>query len=479
MTVSPRSSSVGLMTGPGLRRARRGLVLIYRATRVINFAHGEIGAFGAAVLVLLIATIGLAQLLLVGRLSLPDTAAGASFPLPFNITWRPGNLVIFSRDILVFIVAPLTIGALALFMTKTKFGLMVRASASNPDTARVYGISVKRTSTIVWTIAGAFAAITAIMIAPIQGITPGSIVRSGTAAIGPALLMRALVVSLIARMHSLPWCLGGGLIVGVGEALVRANVDQRNQSIVDLWLFVATVVLVLFWVRGRREEATWSLASRVKPIPARLLRLWYVRHLNKIGMVVLFGGLALLPRFLTQRSQEFLWADILIFAMAALPISMLTGWAGQVSLGQFAFVGLGAGAMAMLTNGLDIPVPFGLFEMSFDLPWGVALILATLLGVDLRAGDRHPRPAHPGAVPRRRHLGVRGGRVELAVPPGRLHRVGVQHHHALHERTRDRPVQLPGPAVLLLPVSDQPVPHDRRHGSVASIRHRPVDDRCP
>ena len=70
---------------------------------------------------------------------------------------------------LVLIVAPLTILGLALFMTKTRFGLMVRASASNPDTARVFGISVKRTSTIVWAIAGGFAAVTAILIAPHPG----------------------------------------------------------------------------------------------------------------------------------------------------------------------------------------------------------------------------------------------------------------------------------------------------------------------
>src|SRR5690606_31558667 len=129
-------------------------------TGVLNFAQGEIGAFGVAVfalfnagygipywlsfalavgisaligavieltvvrrlfasprLVLLIATIGLAQLLLVGRLSLPDAAASETFPLPFDVTWRPtGSIVIFSRDVLVFIVAPLAILALVLFM---------------------------------------------------------------------------------------------------------------------------------------------------------------------------------------------------------------------------------------------------------------------------------------------------------------------------------------------------------------------------
>ena len=424
MEITQQAIFYGVVSGLIYAILAAGFVLVYRSTGVLNFAQGEIGAFGVAVfalfnagygipywlsfalavgisaligavieltvvrrlfasprLVLLIATIGLAQLLLVGRLSLPDAAANSTFPLPFDITWRPtDSIVIFSRDVLVFIVAPLAIAGLVVFMTMTKFGLMVRASASNPDTARVYGISVKRTSTIVWTIAGAFAAVTAIMIAPIQGITPGSIVRSGTAAIGPALLVRALVVSLIARMRSLPMCLAGGLAVGIAESLIRNNVDQNNQSIVDLWLFVATVVLVLFWVRGQREEASWSLSSRIKPIPERLASFWYVRHLPKFGFAVLFGLLAIVPTFLSERSQEFLWTDILIFAMVALPISMLTGWAGQASLGQFAFVGLGAGVMVMVTHGLDIPVPLGLGELSMELPWGVALLVATLVG---------------------------------------------------------------------------------------------------
>jgi ABC-type branched-subunit amino acid transport system ATPase component/ABC-type branched-subunit amino acid transport system permease subunit len=422
--ITQQALFYGVVSGLIYAILAAGFVLVYRCTGVLNFAQGEIGAFGVAVfalfnagygipywlsfglavgisaligavieltvvrrlfhsprLVLLIATIGLAQLLLVARLLLPDAAANETFPMPFDVTWHVGNVVVFARDVLVFLVAPVAIGALVLFMTKTKFGLMVRASASNSDTARVYGISVKRTSTIVWTIAGAFAAVTAIMIAPIQGVTPGSIVRYGAAAIGPSLLVRALVVSLIARMRSLPMTLVGGLGVGVAESIIRTNVDQTNQSIVDLWLFVATVVLVLFWVRGTREEASWSLSSRVKPIPERLRSLWYIRALPTAGFTLLFAVLAVVPAFLHQRSQEFLWTDILIFAMVALPISMLTGWAGQASLGQFAFVGLGAGVMVMVTHGVDIPTPFGLGALSLELPWAVALLVATLVGV--------------------------------------------------------------------------------------------------
>jgi ABC-type branched-subunit amino acid transport system ATPase component/ABC-type branched-subunit amino acid transport system permease subunit len=425
VTITLQAVFSGLVSGLIYAVLAAGFVLVYRSTGVLNFAQGEIGAFGVALfallnagygvpywlafglavaacaligliiemtvvrrlfhsprLVLLIATIGVGQLLLVARLALPDTAAAATFPLPFSGIWHPtGSLVVFSRDVLVLIVAPISIVALALFMTRTKLGLLVRASASNPDTARLYGISVKRTSTIVWTLAGGFAGLTAIMIAPIQGITPGSIVRAGAEAIGPALLLRALVVGLIARLRSLPMTIVGGLAVGLFEAIVLANVDSAKRSIVDLYLFLGTLVLVLFVHRGRRAEESWSLAARVKPLPERLARLWYVRHLAAIGYAVLFGALAVLPLFLTQRSQEFLWTDVVIFAMAALPISLLIGWAGQVSLGQFAFVGLGGLTMVVLTQGLDIPVPFALFTMNAHLPWAVAVALSTTVGV--------------------------------------------------------------------------------------------------
>lgn len=415
----------GIVTGLIYAILSAGVVLVYRSTGVLNFAQGEIGAFGVAIfalfkagygipywlsfflavaisaliamiidltvmrrlfhsprLVPLIATIGIAQLLLVARLELPNAAPKARFPLPFDVSWRlTDSILLVSRDVLVLVVAPLTIIALAMFMTRTKFGMMVRASASNPDTARVFGISVKLASTIVWTLAGAFAAVTAIMVAPFQGITPASVVRSGTAAIGPTLLVRALIVSLIARMRSLPMTLVGGLIVGVAESVIRINVDQNNQSIIDLWFFVAAIVLVLFWVREQRGETSWSLVFRVKPIPERLKSLWYVRHLTKAGFVVLFGALLILPTFLEKQSQVFLWTDLLIFAMAAMPLSMLTGWAGQFSLGQFAFVGLGAGVMVMITHGLDIPVPFNLWDMHLSLPWGVAILVTSAFGV--------------------------------------------------------------------------------------------------
>ena len=488
---------------------------------MLNFAQGEIGAFGVALfallnagygvpywfafalavgasaliglviemtvvrrlfhsprLVLLIATIGVGQLLLVARLALPDTAAAATFPLPFSGVWHPtGSLVVFARDVLVLIVAPVSIIALALFMTRTKLGLLVRASASNPDTARLYGISVKRTSTIVWTIAGGFAGLTAIMIAPIQGITPGSIVRAGTEAIGPALLLRALVVSLIARLRSLPLTLVGGLAVGLFEGIVLANVDSANRSIVDLYLFFATLVLVLFVHRGRRAEASWSLAARVKPVPERLAAA-LVRAAPRGGRirraVRRVGGPPGVPDP----------------TLAGVPLDRRRDLRhGRVA--DLAVDRLGRAGVARPVHVRRARRPeHGRAHARTRHPRAVRTLhderapAVGRRGRGLRVarcdrlGDRrHPRVARARPAARGDHVRVRRRRDELAVRPVGLHRRRVRLHHSAHPTARDRFDRLRGPPQLLLPLSRLPVGADGHGRAPAANRRGSIDDR--
>ncbi len=419
--VGQQDLLIGLVTGLTYAAFAAGFLLVYRSTGVLNFAHGETGAFcvalfvmlvvnydvnwwfafvlsvvaGAAIgmvtelvvirrlfhaprLVLLIATIGISQVLVFAKISLPKVITGGTIPLPFEVTWEPtADLRILARELVVIIVVPALIIALALFMTRTRFGLAVRASASNPDTARVFGTSPRRTSTIVWTISGALAATTAILIAPLQGINAA---QAGTAAIAEPLLLRVLVVSLVARMKSLPRALGAGLAVGVIEQLVRSNVESTNRSIVELYLFLAVLVVVLYSGRSRIDDS-WSLSPRTRPVPQRLRQVWWVRNLSSVGFGLLFGFFALLPLVVTSASSTFIWSNIIVWSMVTLSVTVLTGWAGQLSLGQFALVGVGGLSTLALTTGHDIPVPFDLFDLSLELPWLVAIVIATALGV--------------------------------------------------------------------------------------------------
>ena len=422
ITIGQQSLVYGLVTGLTYAAFAAGFVLIYRSTGVLNFAHGEVGAFGVALfvlllaqyglnwwvsfvlalaacaavgmaielivirrlftsprLVVLIATIGVGQIVLFAKFSLPNVVAPGPISPPFKAVWTPTDHIrLQARELIVLAVIPVLIAALAWFISRTRFGLAVRASASNADTARVYGTSPRRTSTIVWSISGAFAAATAIFLAPLQGINSA---QAGTAAIAEPLLLRVLVVSLLARMRSLWGTLIGGIAVGVSEQLIRSNVDSANRSVVDVYLFVAVLVVVLLVVRSTGLQESWSLAPRVRAIPSRLESLWWVRRLNAMGFVALFGFFVLLGLTLSTNSSLFTWTSLLLFAMVVLSMTVLTGWAGQLSLGQFAFVGLGGLTVLGLTQGNDIPVPLDLFDLSLELPWALAMVAATAVGV--------------------------------------------------------------------------------------------------
>ena len=422
VAVGQQALVLGAVTGLAYAALAAGFVLVYRSTGVLNLAHGEIGAFGAALfvlllagysfgywlafalavlagaavamtaelvvvrrlfrsprLVLLIATVGLGKIVAFGKLSLPAVIAPGPIGAPFDAVWTPtAHIRLQAREITVLIVVPVLIAALAWFMARTRFGLAVRASASNPDTARLYGISPRRTSTVVWTISGAFAAATAILLAPLQGVNSA---QAGTAAIAEPLLLRVLVVSLLARMRSLPATLAGGVAVGVVEQLVRSNVDSANRSVVDLYLFAAVLVAVLVAVHRRGADGGWSLSPRSRTAALAAGSPWWARRIDALGLVGLFALLAGLGLWLSSSSALFAWTAIVLFAMVALSLSVLTGWAGQLSLGQYAFVGLGGMTVVGLTAGHDVPIPFDLFDLSLTLPWGAAVAVATGVGV--------------------------------------------------------------------------------------------------
>jgi ABC-type branched-subunit amino acid transport system permease subunit len=101
--------------------------------------------------------------------------------------------------------------------------------------------------------------------------------------------------------------------------------------------------------------STWQVAEEVRKVPAALARLPEVRLVRWGGAAVLVAVLALLPTWLSP-SDSLLASSIGIFGIVGLSLLVLTGWAGQVSLGQMGFVGLGAavGGMATADWGLDL-----------------------------------------------------------------------------------------------------------------------------
>ncbi len=399
-----------------------GIVLVYRASGVINFAVAAFGttalAFMAVLLgggvadwhppfwvaavlatvaaalagslaewavirrladaprlVVLVATIGIAQVLLLVALLLPDVVAGGFFPPLFDWTWTASpELLVQGRDWSVLVVIPVLVVLLGVFLTRTRMGLMVRASAANPDKARLVGIRVFRTANVVWAISAALAAVAAITLAPVRGVSLAGAAAAG-GALSYQLLLRALVVALLARMRSLPIALVAGIGVGIVEVILQQNVDPSDLGVTELWLFVATLVIVLVFSRLSHgiDDGGWKVTAST---PVRVVDAagpWWSRHLGRIGVVVLFGALVLIPVFFSRASESFLWTRVLIFAIAGCSLTILTGWAGQVSLGQFGFAAVGGLVTVKLVGDDGI---LGLHH----LPWAVAVAIGVLVG---------------------------------------------------------------------------------------------------
>jgi ABC-type branched-subunit amino acid transport system permease subunit len=202
-------------------------------------------------------------------------------------------------------------------------------------------------------------------------------------------LVRALAAAVIAGMFSFPRAFFAGIAIGVAQSLITFNfLDQ--PGLMDFLVFIAVAVAVYWQSRqGRGETQTFAFGAKAQPVPERLRQIWWLRQIDRIGLVLLGIIGVVLPLIVTQPSRHLLYTSILAFAICALSLTVLTGWAGQLSLGQMAFAGVGALLTASLMRGVTIDLGWHdtqLWSVAFKpLKFGPAMLLASLITAGLAA----------------------------------------------------------------------------------------------
>ncbi|TMM16980.1 MAG: ATP-binding cassette domain-containing protein [Actinobacteria bacterium] len=416
---------LGLVLGGLSSLTAMGLVLVYRSSRIINFAQAEIGGLAAAVaivmvagwrlpyfaalpvglaaalltgalidatvvrkfftaprLILTVATIGLAQVLGSAEIGLPTAFAHlqplTTFKTPFRFTFRVGPLVFSGDHVVAMCVVPVALLALAWFFSRSDLGIAVRAAADSNERALLLGIPVRRLSRITWVMAAGLSGLGAMLSAPILGPNLGVVA-------GPESLLAPLAAAVIARMESLPVAVGASLGIGVFQQAVFWSYPR--SSTVDVALFA--MVLVALLAQRRRATRTddsglggYVAVKEVRAIPAVLARLPEVRTARLVGWAAIALVAFAVPLVLSQ-SKLTLATYIAIYGIIAVSLVVLTGWAGQISLGQFAFAGVGAAATATL-----------LVHAHADL--FVALLVAALVGAGVAVAVGIPALRIPG-----------------------------------------------------------------------------------
>lgn len=260
---------LGLILGSLSALVAMGLVLIYRANRIVNFAQGDLGGLAAVLaaslivgpkwgyipaailglitavalggltevgivrrfakaprLILTVVTIGLQQMFAAGQLALPglfdyDVAPQPPLPFDFRLEWFP--VTFNAGHLMIILVVPVVGLGLAAFFRYTDVGIAVRASAESADRASLLGVPVKRLGTLVWMLAAGMSGLGVLLRLPIQGVSIGDV-------LGPSLLLRALAAAVIGRMESLPVTFAAALTLGWSSSPCSSLRAGRSSS---------------------------------------------------------------------------------------------------------------------------------------------------------------------------------------------------------------------------------------------------------
>jgi sulfate-transporting ATPase len=393
-----RFALLGLGIGALYALASQGLIVIYRGSGVLNFAQGAIGMagvfvqwdlheqqgwafwpslvvgvlFSAAIgalthlaimrplrksspLVRVIATLGvLVTLQAIAVLRYGSTPQFVLSELPSDPVNIHGSIVISQDRLwLIGIAVVLTVALWALYRF-TRFGLATAAVAENERSAASIGWSPDRIATANWVLGSALAGLVAILIAPIITLQAGVMTN---------LILAAIAVALVARFESFPIALVAGLGIGVAQTELNRYVHQ--PGIGESVPFIVIVAVLV--ITGRS-------------LP---LRDYFLQRLPSLGSGrINWRGVALactLCVFLMATLSPQ-WIDALTItlciAFVLLSVLVVTGYAGQLSLAQYAMAGFGAWVAGRLVATQGTPLWLALIlGTAATVPLGVLIAL--------------------------------------------------------------------------------------------------------
>jgi ABC-type branched-subunit amino acid transport system ATPase component/branched-subunit amino acid ABC-type transport system permease component len=364
MTDVLRFGILGLGAGALYAIAAIGLVLVFRGSRVVNFAQGAVGMIAAYVFYELHTVNGLTVWVSIPAGLLASGALGALFnlvvirqmreasalakivatlallvtiqeiialmfgptprivdsSLPTNSVKIFGIMVGEDRLWIFGIVVVLTVVLWAIYKF-TKFGVETSAVAENPRAASSLAISPNVVATINWAVGAALGGLAAILLVPITSLSADNL---------SLIVVPILAAAVVGKFQSFPITTLAGLAIGVAQSEVTFYISTPGWSTAIPFIFVTVILLF----RGRSIAGKDDFVGRLPAIGAGRIS----PGLIAVGSVVVL--------LCTWVFFPFAWVGALQMQMSFIIILMsfvvVTGFAGQVSLAQLGFAGIGA-----------------------------------------------------------------------------------------------------------------------------------------
>jgi branched-chain amino acid transport system permease protein len=379
----------GLCTGAVYVLSGVGLVVLYRASGVLNFAQGAIGAFAALTAWTLVdaglpvwlgwsgGVVAAALLsLLYGRLVAPSLATadptvravatlgfalivlGAleffwgewprSLRLPIDTMGIQigGVRVTYSRGLAFILALAVTLGVM-LFLAKSRLGLSMRALANDRDIAALVGVPVTGVDAWAWLLSGVLAGVSGLMLANLVRLQ---------ASILTFMVIPAMAAAIVGRLRSLPLTVAGGLAIGVAESVATPFAQLAPYRSAAPFLVAVAALLFMQWRGASEGRVDQAVTARVVGPRSR-----QGSREIAIGVAVAVLVAIVLPGFASAYWLKSL-TSVLILGIAALSVSLLYAEVGIVSLCQYALVGVGGWVTLRIAHATGQPFTLSLLE---------------------------------------------------------------------------------------------------------------------
>lgn len=317
-----------------------------------------------------------------------EPVAGATpeglLPNGATVFYDPTGLYPFSRDeVTAAVAALLSTAALAALFRFTNIGLQMRAVVESPRMTELNGIRSERVSAFSWALSSTFAGLAGVLIAP----------RFNTLGAPDFfnLVVVAVAAAAVGKLVSLPRALLGGLGLGVLISVVNTFLpdlaatygwlEPIQENLTPAMPFLVLFGLVTLWPALRATNEHRDPLRGVdppQPAPAALTRSPLLTRITvAFGLAfALVVGFTVFTR--ADTSWLFLITQTVIMSLIFLSITVLTGFAGLVSLCQGAFASIGGFAVFQLADRFGIPVLTGALIGAV-----VAAVVASLVALPL------------------------------------------------------------------------------------------------
>jgi len=388
----------GLAGANSLFLIAAGLSLIFGVSRIVNFAHGSLYMLGMYLAVWLSARIGFwaalplaaaavgvlgcaVELVLLRRIyRAPELLQLlATFALVLIVrdcalwAWGPEDLLgprapgfagavdiagyAFPQyDLLLIVAGPAVFGALHWMLTRTRWGILIRAATEDREMAAALGVNQRRLFTGVFALGATLAGLGGALAIPREPATLG---------IDLAAISDAFVVVVVGGLGSIPGAFLAALIIGEVKAFCVGLGFSKLTLVIEFVVMAAVLVLRPWGLLGRPSPQLRG-ASSAEPLlvaPSRAVR---------ISLALLAVALAALPLFGGEYTLVLL-TDMLVLALFAASLHFLIGPAGLTSFGHAAYFGIGAYAAALLLLRAHLPMELALAAAPLAAAIGAAV----------------------------------------------------------------------------------------------------------